>query len=135
MPSDGYCVHEHTKRWVAIDHLYAEWDGMPVASVGYGWSRAHHARTSLRVTLDRINMVVVDGTWSVVGSANMDERSMELNEENVLAIRDAGLAADIERGLLEDFGKSQEFELERWKRRPLYRHLLERISRAAIEQY
>ena len=61
MPSDGYCVHEHTKGWVAIDHLYAEWDGMPVASVGYGWSRAHHARTSLRVTLDGINMVVVDG--------------------------------------------------------------------------
>ena len=87
MPSDGHYVHEHTKRWAAIveeldavvlvmpeynrgynaalknaiDYLYAEWDGMPVACVGYGWSGAHYARTSLRVTLDRINMVVVDG--------------------------------------------------------------------------
>ncbi len=29
----------------AIDYLYAEWDGMPVACVGYGWSGAHYART------------------------------------------------------------------------------------------
>ncbi len=86
-------------------------------------------------TMMHAKVVVVDGIWSVVGSANMDERSMELNEENVLAIRDAGLAAEIERGLLEDFEKSEEFDLERWKRRPLYHHLFERISRAAIEQY
>ena len=80
-------------------------------------------------------MVVVDGIWSVGGSANMDERSMGLNEENVLAIRDATLGEEIERGLLADFEQSKEFELERWKRRPRYRWLLERISRAAIEQY
>ena len=86
-------------------------------------------------TMMHAKVVVVDGIWSVVGSANMDERSMELNEENVLAIRDAGLAAEIERGLLEDFDRSKEFELERWRRRPRYRWLLERISRAAIEQY
>jgi cardiolipin synthase len=80
-------------------------------------------------------VVVIDGIWSVVGSANMDERSMELNEENVLAIRDAGLAAEIEKGLLEDFENSVEFELERWSRRSLFHHMLERVSRAAIEQY
>ena len=33
--------------------------------------------------------VVVDDGWSVVGSANLDERSMELNEENVLGVADA----------------------------------------------
>src|SRR5690606_14957708 len=30
--------------------------------------------------------LVVDGWWSVVGSANMDVRSKELNQENVLGI-------------------------------------------------
>ncbi len=30
--------------------------------------------------------VVVDDAWTLVGSANMDERSMELNEENMLGI-------------------------------------------------
>ena len=86
-------------------------------------------------TMMHAKVVVIDGVWSVVGSANMDERSMELNEENVLAIRDTALAGDIERSLLQDFEHSKEFELERWRRRPRYRRLLERISRAAIEQY
>jgi NAD(P)H-dependent FMN reductase len=87
MPSDGSYAHEHTRRWAAlvesldavvlvmpeynrgynaalknaIDYLYAEWDGMPVACVGYGWSGAQHARSALRQTLERIKMVVVQG--------------------------------------------------------------------------
>ena len=87
MPSDGNYAHEHTRRWAAlvesldavvlvmpeynrgysaglknaIDYLYAEWAGMPVACVGYGWSGAHYARSALRQTLDRIGMVVVEG--------------------------------------------------------------------------
>ena len=87
MPSDGNYAHEHTRRWAAlvesldavvlvmpeynrgynaalknaIDYLYAEWDGMPVACVGYGWSGAQYARSALRQTLERIKMVVVEG--------------------------------------------------------------------------
>ena len=87
MPSDGHYVHEHTRNWAAIvegldavvfvmpeynrgysaglknaiDYLYAEWSGKPVACVGYGWSGAQYARAALRQTLDRIGMVVVDG--------------------------------------------------------------------------
>lgn len=88
MPSDGNYVHEHTRRWAAvvegldavvlvmpeynrgysaglknaIDYLYTEWAGMPVACVGYGWSGAQYARAALRQTLDRIGMVVVEGS-------------------------------------------------------------------------
>jgi NAD(P)H-dependent FMN reductase len=87
MPSDGHYVHEHTRNWAAIvegldavvfvmpeynrgysaglknaiDYLYAEWSGKPVACVGYGWSGAQYARAALRQTLDRIGMVVVHG--------------------------------------------------------------------------
>ena len=114
-------------------------DAVPVRLAG----QTHYEelmRAGVRVyeyqpTMMHAKVVVIDGIWSVVGSANMDERSMELNEENVLAIRDAGLAAEIEQGLLEDFEKSVEFELERWRRRSLFDRLLERVSRAAIEQY
>jgi len=79
--------------------------------------------------------VVVDGIWSVVGSANMDERSMELNEENVLAVRDTGLARDIEQGIRADLARSKEIELAEWRRRPLQARVLERLARALIEQY
>ncbi len=87
MPAEGHYAHEHTRRWAAIveeldavvlvmpeynrgysaglknaiDYLYAEWAGMPVACVGYGWSGAQYARSALRQTLDRIGMVVVEG--------------------------------------------------------------------------
>ena len=40
---------------------------------------------------------VVDSAWSIVGSANLDERSMELNEENVLGIADSDFA-QVDRG-------------------------------------
>lgn len=86
-------------------------------------------------TMMHAKVVVVDELWSVVGSANMDERSMELNEENILAIRDAGLATTIEQSFRADMQKSKEINLEEWSRRPFTSRILERLSRALIEQY
>jgi cardiolipin synthase len=79
--------------------------------------------------------VVVDGAWSIVGSANMDERSMELNEENVLGIADRGFARSVEEGLQADFGRSREIRLEQWQKRSILRRGFERVAKALIEQY
>jgi cardiolipin synthase A/B len=79
--------------------------------------------------------VVIDSIWSIVGSANMDERSMELNEENVLAVADPGFAQAMERGLTQDYGRSREILLENWKERSVVRKMLERAAKALIEQY
>ena len=79
--------------------------------------------------------VVIDSLWSVVGSANMDERSMEINEENVLGISDQEFAESIERGMQEDFACSREILLEDWKKRSLFRRAVERIAKTLIEQY
>lgn len=78
---------------------------------------------------------VVDGSWSIVGSANLDERSMELNEENVLGIADRGFAKAIEEGLIEDFARSREISLEKWRKRPLIQRGLEACAKVLIEQY
>lgn len=86
-------------------------------------------------TMMHAKVVVVDGHWSIVGSANMDERSMELNEENVLAICDPTFAESIEQGLRDDFAQSKEISLEEWRGRSLLTRSLERCSRAMIEQY
>jgi cardiolipin synthase len=79
--------------------------------------------------------VVIDGVWCIVGSANMDERSMELNEENVLGIADRGLGRAIEEGLSADFERSREIKLEEWRKRPIVRRALERLAKSLIEQY
>jgi cardiolipin synthase len=79
--------------------------------------------------------VVVDGAWSVVGSANLDERSMELNEENILGIADRDFAGAIEAGVEQDLQRSREIHLDQWRQRPLHRKFFERIAKAMIEQY
>jgi cardiolipin synthase len=78
---------------------------------------------------------VVDGTWSIVGSANLDERSMELNEENVLGIGDPDFARSIEDGVVEDLKRSREIRLEQWRKRSIFQRGLERCAKALIEQY
>ena len=79
--------------------------------------------------------VVVDGAWSVVGSANLDERSMELNEENVLGIADRDFARAVEKGVEADLERSREIRLDEWRKRPIYKRILERAAKALIEQY
>lgn len=79
--------------------------------------------------------VVVDGAWSVVGSANLDERSMELNEENILGIADRDFARAVENGVLADLERSREIHLDQWRKRPIYKRIFERAAKALIEQY
>jgi cardiolipin synthase len=79
--------------------------------------------------------VVVDGQWSVIGSANMDKRSTRLNEENVFGVSDEGFAAQLERGLEADFKRSKEIKLEEMQSRGPGVRLLERLSRLLVEQY
>jgi cardiolipin synthase len=79
--------------------------------------------------------VLVDDAWSLVGSANMDERSMEINEENLLGIADAGFARAIAEGIELDLTRSKEIRLDTWQRRPAYQRVLERVAMVLIEQY
>jgi len=78
---------------------------------------------------------VVDGAWSVIGSANLDERSMEINEENVLGVADRGFAQSIEQGLTADFARSREIHLEDWRKRSVFRRGMEWVCKILIEQY
>jgi cardiolipin synthase len=79
--------------------------------------------------------VVVDGKWSVVGSANMDIRSLELNHENVLGILDPVLAQQLEAAFQGDLAKSQEIDKAQWERRGWFARLKERLAPALSEQY
>ena len=48
-------------------------------------------------TMMHVKAMVVDGTWSVIGSANFDNRSLELNDELSLGIQDTELATRLVR--------------------------------------
>lgn len=79
--------------------------------------------------------VVVDGALSIVGSANMDIRSKELNEENIVALLDRGLAQRLEQSFLSDLEQSREIVAAEWRKRGLSPRVKERLSVFFAEQY
>ena len=114
-------------------------DAVPVQYAGHGFYQ-ELLEAGIRIleyqpSMMHAKTVLVDDTWCLVGSANLDERSMEINEENLLGIAEPGFARTAAEGLEEDFGRSREIDLETWRRRPLYRRALERVARVLIEQY
>jgi cardiolipin synthase A/B len=114
-------------------------DAVPVQLAGrsyYGELLAAGVRIfEFQPAMMHAKTVVVDDSWSIVGSANLDERSMELNEENVLGIADAGFARAISAGMEGDIARSREVQLEEWRRRPVWQRGLEALAKALIEQY
>jgi cardiolipin synthase len=69
--------------------------------------------------------MVVDERIALVGSANLDNRSLRLNYETNLAVFDAAFAAEVKRALLADFAAAGEIDLNAWRARPAWRRLVE----------
>jgi cardiolipin synthase len=68
---------------------------------------------------DHSKLMVVDGAWSLVGSANWDTRSLRLNFELDLECYGGGLAPALESLLLEKRANSREVTLAEVDARPL----------------
>ena len=86
-------------------------------------------------TMMHAKTVVVDGKFAVVGSSNMDVRSKELNQENVLAILDTGFAKQVEDTFMNDLKSARQVNLAEWRERGIVKKLTERICSLFSEQY
>jgi cardiolipin synthase A/B len=86
-------------------------------------------------TMMHAKTVVVDGKFSVIGSSNMDVRSKELNQENVLGVLDEGLARQIEETFLNDLKSARQIELAEWRKRGVVKKLTEKVCALFAEQY
>ena len=69
-------------------------------------------------TLMHAKTVVVDGAWCMFGSANFDNRSLELNDELNVATQERSLAERITRQFNVDLAKAKRLELQEWRNRP-----------------
>ncbi len=63
-------------------------------------------------------IMIVDGLWTSVGSANFDNRSFRLNDEANLNIYDAEFATAMERTFAADRALSVQITLAAWRARP-----------------
>src|SRR6201996_1814191 len=71
--------------------------------------------------------ITLDGRIALVGSANMDRRSLELNFENNLLVLDPGLAATVRQRQLGYLSQSTAVEAETVKARPFRTRLIEDV--------
>ena len=83
----------------------------------------------LQVAVLHAKTAVIDGTWSTVGSANIDRRSFLHNYELNVVVLDPGFGRDMESAFQEDLRDSKEVTLEQWRRRPISDRIKEFAAR------
>ncbi len=80
-----------------------------------------------RPTMVHAKTLVVDGVWSAIGTINFDNRSMVLNDEVTVVMRDAGIARLLERQFHEDLAYADEVSLEELRARGVVDRIKERV--------
>ena len=78
--------------------------------------------------MTHVKMLLVDELWAVVGTANLDNRSFEHNDEVNLAVHDESVTARLARDFESDLARSREIQLSIWRRRPLWEKLIGTVA-------
>ncbi len=73
--------------------------------------------------------LVADGKLSIVGTANMDHRSFELNFEVNAIVYDRPFAEQMRQVFFNDLKDSEKIDAECWYKRPAYEQFPEKIAR------
>ncbi len=72
--------------------------------------------------------MTIDGIWATVGSANLDNRSLALNDEINLVVYDRDVTGRLEKIFEEDLRHSRVVDPQAWRARSLWRRFLEFLS-------
>ncbi len=84
----------------------------------------------MRDAVIHAKLAVVDDTWTVVGSSNLDRRSVVFNNEVDAVILGHDTAAQVEALIKQYMDVSRPIELARWEKRPLRERMREWEARA-----
>jgi cardiolipin synthase len=122
--SSQWSLREARKRGVRI-RMLVEGDKTDAKTVKYA-SRGDYAHllemgveiAEYQPTMMHTKAITVDGVLSVVGSANFDNRSLELNDELNVAVFDPGLAARLREDFERDLADSKKLTPDEWRSRP-----------------
>lgn len=79
-------------------------------------------------TMLHTKIMTVDGVAALIGSSNFNRRSMDLDEEVMLAVLDEAFTADLDGDFDRDLLRSEAIDPTRWSRRPLR----QRVKEAAV---
>ena len=145
-----YFVTDESTRWSLRDaisrgvkvRILVEGDITDAMPVKYA-SRAHYEQFieqgmevyEYQPTMMHTKVLVVDGVWSMFGSANFDNRSLELNDELNLAVVNPALAARFLADMEQDLKVSHRITLESWRQRGTLNKARERFWSAFGEVF
>ena len=128
-----YFVTDESSDWALADavsrgvkvRILVEGDNTDAMPVKYASRNAYERLLGLGIeiyeyqpTMMHTKTLVVDGVFSMFGSANFDNRSLELNDELNVAVSSRDVAARITQDLQQDIGVSRRLELSTWRQRP-----------------
>ncbi|MCL3779825.1 cardiolipin synthase [Prolixibacteraceae bacterium JC049] len=74
-------------------------------------------------------LMMVDGVWSSVGTANMDFRSLETNFEINAFFYNRAIYKELASRFIQDLSRSVEIEIKQWQKRPLLKKLKASFAR------
>src|SRR3984893_15813055 len=72
--------------------------------------------------------MTIDGAWAMVGSANMDNRSLALNDEISLIAYDREIAERLEKVFEDDLTHARPTDPQSWRARSLWKRFLEFLT-------
>ncbi len=73
--------------------------------------------------------MVTDSKIAMVGTANMDSRSFDLNFEVNAIVYDIGIATELRDIFYEDIKNADKIDAKAWKSRPIYKQFLEKTAK------
>ena len=121
--SSDYSLEQAVKRGVKV-RILVEGDLTDAKPVKYAGRYAYQRFLDMGIeiyeyqpTMMHTKAIVVDGSWSMFGSANFDNRSLELNDEMNVAVSDPGLAARLLEDFEQDLRRAKKLDPAEWRRR------------------
>jgi cardiolipin synthase len=68
---------------------------------------------------------VIDGIWTSIGTMNFDNRSLALNDESTLMVRDTAFGRRMEEMFEEDVRHAKQVDAAEFRKRPWFDHVIE----------
>jgi cardiolipin synthase len=139
--SSLWSLEDAIRRGVKI-RILVEGDITDAMPVKYASRRMYDHLLSLGIeiyeyqpTMMHTKAMVVDGVWNIFGSANFDNRSLELNDELNVAVSSRDLAARLAQDFEQDLRVSTRLHLDEWRRRSTLQKARERFWAAFGEVF
>ena len=121
--SSDWSLEQAVRRGVKV-RILVEGDLTDAMPVKYASRQAYQRLLDLGIeiyeyqpSMMHAKALVVDGSWSTFGSANFDNRSLELNDEMNVAVSDRGLAARLLQDFEQDVRNARKLDAAQWRQR------------------